>query len=110
MRKAYDPSAETAKASKKQSRRRKPNLNHSKAEKERFPGSQSGYLGWKNVAVELEADSSATTGNVGRHLGVQRVHSARSDRTAMGRSGSISMRSKTSPERPRHYTVRTAKS
>jgi hypothetical protein len=33
-------------------------------------GLGAGYLGWKNVAMELEADS-ATTGNVGRHLGVQ---------------------------------------
>jgi len=49
--------------------------------------------------VELEADSSAMTGNVGRHLGVQQVHSARSDRTAVGRPGPISMRSKTNLKR-----------
>jgi hypothetical protein len=65
------------------------------AEKEHFP---SGYLGWKNVAVKLEADSSATTGNVGRRLGVRRIHSARSDRTAIGRLGPISMQSKTNLE------------
>jgi hypothetical protein len=37
--------------------------------------------------VELEADPFTTTFNVGRHLGVQRVHCARSDLTAIRNRG-----------------------
>jgi len=81
--------AETAKASQVSTTARQ--------RKSIFLGLRAGI--WKNVAMEFETDSSATTGNVGRHLVVQRVHSERSDRTVVGRSGPISMRSKTNPER-----------
>jgi hypothetical protein len=79
--------------------RRKPSLSHSTAEKERIPGSQSGYWGWKNVAVELEASIPGPSRNDDRRGGVQRVHSARAERAAKRRSAPTRVRSKTNPER-----------
>jgi hypothetical protein len=79
--------------------RRKMSFSHGTAEKERTPASQSGYWGWKNVAVELEASIAGAKRSGDYQLGMQRVHSVRTERAAKRRSGPPRMRSKTNPER-----------
>lgn len=88
--------------------RRKPSLNHSIADKESVPGSQSGYWGWKNVAVELEDRLPRPNRNDGGQAGVQRAQSTRIERAAKRRSGPTRMRSKTNPDRlgPRPFPPR----
>ena len=79
--------------------RLKPSLSNSTADNDLLPGSQSGYWGWRNVAVELQATVPGPSRNDGRRVGVQRVHSSRAERAAKRRSGPTRMRSKTNPER-----------
>jgi hypothetical protein len=78
---------------------RKPSFSHSTAEKERIPATQSGYWGWKNVALELESSIPAEKRSGDHEIGMQRVHSMRTERTAKRRSGPLRTRSKTNPER-----------
>lgn len=52
--------------------RLKPSLNHSITDKESIPGSQSGFWGWKNVAVELEDGLNRPNRNDSRQVELQR--------------------------------------
>lgn len=52
--------------------RRKPSLNHSVTNKKSIPGSQSGYWGWKNVAVALEDGLTRPNRNDSHQVGMQR--------------------------------------
>jgi hypothetical protein len=54
-------------------KRRKPSLHHGIADKKSIPGSQSGYWGWKNVAVELEDRRPRPNRYNGGQAGVQRA-------------------------------------
>jgi hypothetical protein len=73
-------------------------FSHSAAEKERMPATQSGYWGWKNVALELEASIPGEKRSGDDEIGMQRLHSMRTERAAKRRSGPPRMRSKTNPE------------
>ena len=74
-------------------------LRRNTVNKERVPGSQSGYWGWKNVAVESKRTTTQPNSDDSRWAGVQRVHSARTERSEKRRSKPTRMRSKTNPER-----------
>ena len=76
-----------------------PASGHNTVKKERVPVSQSGYWGWKNVAVEFERTVPQLNSDDGRWAGVQRVHSARTEHSEKRRSKPTRMRSKTNPER-----------
>jgi hypothetical protein len=52
--------------------RRKPSLNHSITDKKSISGSQSGYWGWKNVAVALEDGLTRPNRSDSHRVGIQR--------------------------------------